>query len=343
MTAVHLLVSLALVFLPFYFEWLVTSIIQLFHPDLLKGGAVATIITVSQRTISILVAILAGLNFVKEFMLARGQLVEASLKRELVTHVLNFLMDFYGWEGTCRATLFVLSSDRKKLQPFDRLVAGKGPEHFGNAFFTMNQGIPGKAWAKAWKGENLEGLTDAIQVGTVPPQVLKNDAELREFFKQAFGVIDDAIYQSLGEKKRQIQSYMAVGLIGSYPYQSLSCMLVIDSEDEASFADFERLKLAGQSTMMTEQQGMAIVERRGQGEESEFMLPEDFLENLPDLAKQFLQGKNIKDTSEATNKLKRLSCGWHLATMGSAPIRGQYFIWPLGWALKQVSAALTLY
>lgn len=287
---------------------------------------------------------MSAINIVREYFLSRAQIVDLGYKREMIAQLLNFLIDIYGWKGTCRATLFVPDDNLTEMRPFGRITGGVGIGREGKAFFKLGQGLPGRAWQNAWAGEELESLADAIEVGNVPPVVLADPSQLRLFFRETFGVRESKIYESLGEKKFRIQSYMAAGILGRY--KKLECVLVIDSEQPDKFADFEQLKLLKRARMMTEEKGMAIFshqEHAGKEETGQPYAPPpavmDFLEDLPnELAKSLGE-----EWSEAKRRLKSMGVAWQVACAGDAKIATQSFSFPLAWALRQTKEILTLY
>ena len=339
-SALHFYLSVALVFLPLYFIPLMDEVQKTF-----KLQSAPTVL-VGLKVVAWIIAVMSGLNIIREYFLSRSQIVELGYKREMVAQLLNFLIDIYGWKGTCRATLFVPNEKLTEIRPFGRITGGVGAGKEGKAFFKIGQGLPGKAWESAWAGEELESLADAVEVGNVPPVVLANPDQLRSFFKETFCVKDHKIYESLGEKKFRIQSYMAVGILGRF--KKLECVLVIDSEQPDKFADFEQLRLAKRGRMMTEEKGMAIFShehnaKEGTGQSAPIPpmpMPMDFLENLPEELRKTL---DEKEWPEAQRRLKSMRVAWHMACAGDARIDTQSFHFPLAWALRQAKEILTLY
>jgi hypothetical protein len=332
-SAFQLILTIALIVLPFYVDNLLRIIASfknfsiLDYPEELSETSYLT-----TAFFSWIIAVLSGINLIKEYLLSRTQIVGLDYKREIIKQLLTLLMDNYGWKGSCRATLFVPNPNSEKIIIYERISAGIGPGGFTDkCFFRMNQGIPGKAWANSWAGDDgneYSGLIKSIEIGIVPKRILSGkEKDIRSFFREKFGIIDDDIYSSLGEKKRKIASYMAVGILGRY--NSLVGVLTIDSEDPEVFTDFEQLKNNGTGTF--KQESNLRIEGNG----------EDDWCSLPALSRQILDLDIRKpvpvtqDWEDTKGKFKKFKVLLHASQAEEISIQAPGFLFPLGWVLKQ--------
>jgi hypothetical protein len=122
-----------------------------------------TVINLTGLTFSWIIAILSLLHIVKEYTLSVKKIIGVDYEKEVIRQLIQFLTDSYGWKGTCRSTFFI-PHDKKtdRIKIYDRISAGRPPGEFDkNCYFKMQQGIPGRAWANAWTGENLIDLIKA--------------------------------------------------------------------------------------------------------------------------------------------------------------------------------------
>jgi hypothetical protein len=177
-------------------------------------------------------------------------------------------------------------------------------------------------------------LLQSLQIGNVPDNILKDKKALREFFIKEFGINDDTVYESLGPKKMEIRSYMAIGILGRF--QRLACVVCIDSEQSNQFVDFERLRTIPQ-VRLTSERGVAIIGK----EDGE--LPE--IGDLPGIPKELSSAlttirKGIKD-QEGWNEKKDFTkrAGLIISVAQSSQeikIHAPAFLVILSWVLKQL-------
>ena len=322
---VQFYLTLVLTFLPLFFGYIVDIISSTFsitlHPHTIY----------SLYILSWTIAILSAINIIREYLLSNAEIVTVDYKRSIIRRLILLVMDTYGWSGSCRATLFVPRGD--KIVIYDRISSGHGPGEYdeGKCFFRMGQGIPGKAWKYAWNGNGFLSLLESMQFGNVPDQTLNNRESLRKFFKDQFSIADNDIYESLGKQKFKIRSYMAVGILGQF--RDLSCILVIDSEDEGTFADLEQIQMK-RAGRMTHETGVFMA-GEGDGPISDdfsLPLPEDVKKALRPKVKRLDSG-DWKDTKE-TVKEWALVARMISSTEPNIPIR--QFLFSLHWMLKQV-------
>lgn len=244
-------------------------------------------------------------------------------------------MDNYGWKGSCRATYFIPNQKSNKIVIYERISAGIGPGGFvkKKCFFIMNQGIPGRAWANAWAGQDGNeylSLIESIQIGVVPEKILKKETETRTFFKDNSGITDNDIYESLGEKKKAIKSYMAVGILGRY--NALIGVLAIDSDEPNIFSDFELLKNNRAGDTFMQESGMAVF-GKGEGDFCDFPSLFKHAPSLKDLRKQVPVTQEWKETTE---NIKRVGVFMHAMQAKKVSIQAPAFLFALAWVLKQI-------
>ena len=98
--------------------------------------------------------------------------------------------------------------------------------------------------------DSLSELIDAIQLGKLTDDLLQNRTELKEYFKDKFNATD-AIFDSLGDDKYKIKSYLSIGVIGHKT--QISYVLSIDSIKSDAFDDFDTFKKAKQTTAKIEE------------------------------------------------------------------------------------------
>lgn len=327
-------ISFLLVFLPLYLNFLIGEITKPIH----FGINIA--IDFTKYSISVLSAI----NILREYLLSKTEIVNIDFTKTLIQQLLVLLVDRYGWKGTCRVTLFIpKDSKRERIIVYDRISTGRGAGYDGDCFFTMGQGLPGIAWKNAWSGESTQDLIKALHFGNVPNNALKDKNDLRRFFREAFKITDEKIYDSLGPKKTEIKSYMAIGILGRLT--ELSCILVIDSEDENKFADFEQLQKAQRGTL---REAVSIV---GRGTASSGKKKSN-----DDVSNTKETGKQIATPKEAISKLNKIEelSGWpeikntmqeigfliHKEQSTNLTVTAEGFLFPLSWTLKQVREIL---
>jgi hypothetical protein len=330
-----LIFSLCLIPFPLYFPHLLQFVISIFQSNPEKIPDIY--VTILRYMVVYPIAILSALNLLREFMLSRTQIINFDIKRAQIRQLVNYLMDNYEWKGTCRTTLFMPSVKKEKIIIYDRISAGKGIGHFdeGVCYFTMGQGVPGRAWENAWSGEDDRSLINSLQFANVPDLILKDKTELRNFFKEKCGITDDEIYASMGPKKQSIKSYMGMAVLGRY--QDLICVLVIDSEEANKFTDFEQLQKV-QSGKLTRETGLAIISN---GEALDDNLPIPLPSQLPPEISDLLSRsfKKLKETEpeETKDVAKSVAFFSHMARSTIDPgIQAPAFIYPLKWVLKQI-------
>lgn len=322
---VQFYLTLVITFLPLYFRPIVDIISSIFsitiHPHTIY----------SLYILSWTIAILSAINVFREYLLSDAEIVTVDYKRDIIRNLILLVMDTYHWSGSCRATLFVPEDD--KIIIYDRISSGHGPGEYdkGKCFFRMGQGIPGKAWKHAWNGNGFRSLLESMQFGNVSDKTLNNVENLRKFFKDQFNIVDNDIYDSLGRKKLKIRSYMAVGILGRL--RDLSCVLVIDSEDEGTFADLEQIQMK-QAGRMTQEAGVFMA---GEGDGP---MPDDLPIPLPRKVKEALLPEIKKLGSGEWEDTKEVVKEWALvarmvrSSEPSIPLR--QFLFSLHWMLKQV-------
>ena len=336
---IQCLLALLLIFFPLYFTYLLDLITSLFISNQIQIPKIY--ISILRYFFAIPIAILSVIHLIREFLLSKTQIVSFDIKRSQIIQLLNFLMDNYEWKGTCRATLFLPSEKKDKIEIYDRISAGKGIGHFeGKCYFTMGQGVPGRAWENAWSGEDDRSLIKSLQFANVPDAILKNKGELRNFFKEKCGITDYEIYNCMGPKKSSIRSYMGIGILGRY--QELICVLVIDSEEPDKFTDFEQLRNVQKGKLIRETGSLEII---GDGD----TLPGDFADKLPDFLPAQIPAK-IKDfIAKATKELKETEPEGTKEAVRNVALFAQMarstidpglqapaWLFPLKWVLKQV-------
>lgn len=166
-----------------------------------------------------------------------------SFKEQILHSLLEFLGKFFKWKGGSRFTIFTLAqvNGGKSIKCVYRTSFGSpaGVPCGHKAYFSKGKGLPGIAWGDAWDKENLEDLIDRIKLGKVPEKILSANTGLKEYYKNNFN-IDDEIFDSLGDDKNQIKSYLSVGVVGQR--NELSYVLSIDSTEADAFDDFQTLK-----------------------------------------------------------------------------------------------------
>jgi hypothetical protein len=277
------------------------------------------------------------LRVVKEFGLSRLENAAIEFKRDLVRQLITFLMDQYAWKGTCRVTIFAprptKHGDTPTIGIYERIAAGHGPtaEGTNRPFFTKGHGIPGKAWERAWSGEGTDSLVKALQIGNVPDRILADKKELRQFFANEFCIQDDKMYESLGSKKAEIRSYMAVGILGQF--QRLVCVICIDSEQENQFVDFERLKTIP-NVRLTSEQGVAIFQGEGLPDVPELPFPKELQPFLTGVRKFLKAKEGWEETKDLT---KQVACMIGVVqTSQQMKIHAPSFLFGLVWVLRQL-------
>ncbi len=251
----------------------------------------------------------------------------------MIRQTISFLTDNYGWKGSCRCTFFVPNQKSDRIEIYERIRSGRGPGGFkeGKCFFRMNQGIPGRAWANAWTGERDENLIKAIQIGIVPENVLKtkDDKELKKFFKENFGIIDDDIYGSLSDDRFTIRSYMAIGIYGRQG--TLIGILCIDSDDPEKFTDFEQLKQKQCGGTVEKRMGLAVYrERNVDCKIPNLVAQETSLQR--DITKK-IQEAGLVGKKEA---FKEIALMLRSIEFTKVQLHVPSFLFPLSWSMKQI-------
>jgi hypothetical protein len=130
---------------------------------------------------------------------------------------------------------------------------------------------------------------------------------------------------------------MAVGILGRF--RDLSCVLVIDSEDEGAFADLEQIQMK-QAGRMTREAGVFMAGEGGGP------MPDNFLMSMPGKVKEALLPEIKKLGSGDWEDTKDIAKEWAIfASMASSsepsiPLR--QFLFSLHWMLKQVREILMI-
>ncbi len=238
------------------------------------------------------------------------QKVTDSLKKDILHTVMEFLGKFFQWKGGFRFTIFTLSQQDgvECIRCTHRIdygsPAGIPSSHL--AYFTKGGGLPGKAWADAWDKERLEDLIDKIKIGNIPEKFLTDREKLKKYYKTTFDMTDE-IYDSLGDSKYEIKSYLAVGVVGLR--NELSYVLSIDSTESGAFDEFQTAKDATKKnlTEITRIQGQAIASRKEVNEQkadplvqtetpgkeknilAKLKIPEEILRAMPQEGRQLFE------------------------------------------------------
>lgn len=334
-SSLHFGITLSLVFLPLYLNFFIGKIAKTPH----------AFIDIAITTMKYSISALSAINILREYLLSKTEIVASDYTKTLIRQLIVLLVDCYGWKGTCRATLFIPRDfKREKIVVYDRISTGKGPGYDGDCFFTMGQGLPGLAWKNAWSGEGgTSELVKALHFGNVPDNVLKDKNSLRRYFRDIFKINNDKIYESLGQKKTEIKSYMAVGILGRFT--ELSCILVVDSEDENKFTDFEQLQIAqkktlneavsigGSQTVCSEKKKNNGGQGSVKGDEKDIAASMDAISKLDKLNAD-AGWSNVKST------LKQVAFLFHREQSTDVRVNAEGFLFPLSWTLKQVREIL---
>ena len=199
-------------------------------------------------------------------------------KKDLLTAILDYMGKFYNLKGGTRFTIFRLENldGRDCLKAYHRINFGSPPgiptEH--PPFFYKGCGLPGLAWENAWDKDSLSELIDAIQLGKLTDDLLQNQTELKEYFKDKFNATD-AIFDSLGDDKYKIKSYLSIGVIGHKT--QISYVLSIDSIKSDAFDDFDTFKKAKQTTAKIEETiiKQRRIEVRGEKDDDSVIRPDE--------------------------------------------------------------------
>lgn len=239
------------------------------------------------------------------------QKVTDSLKKDILHTVMEFLGKFFQWKGGFRFTIFTLSQQGgvECIRCTHRIDYGSpaGIPSSHSAYFTKGGGLPGKAWADAWDKERLEDLIDKIKIGNIPEKFLTDREKLREYYKTTFDMTDE-IYDSLGDSKYEIKSYLAVGVVGLR--NELSYVLSIDSTEPGAFDEFQTVKDATKKklTGITRIRGGAITSikeaheqkaaplvqtetpEKGKNILAKLEIPEEILRSMPPEGRRLFEG-----------------------------------------------------
>lgn len=285
---------------------------------------------------TIIIAIFSLLNIAQEFLIAQSGAVTTDHVKYIVRLILKVVLDGYDFSNDCRASLLVLSpTDPQKLVVYDRLPVGYLNRR--KSYFLKGQGVPGKAWAHAWRGAETVDLVHCIQFGNVPGNKLGNKNYLREHFREAFNIESDGIYDSLGEQKHQIKSYMSVGILDDE--RNLVAVLALDSVEENYFTEFETLKKAKEDPTIIEQKhGVLMV---GNGNDNLPKPIHDIMQSVQNSIRKLSDSppdEVINSTKETNFMVQALTSRQEIATFG---VGG--YIFPLSWALLRVKEILLKY
>ena len=276
-----------------------------------------------------------------------------SLVKDILHSLLAFLGKYFNFKGGFRFTIFTLSQKngveciKSVYRTSFGSKAGVSEDH--TAYFTKGHGLPGKSWADAWDKENLEDLIDRIKLGNVPGSILDDNIKLKEYYKKKFDVTEE-IFNSLGDDKNQIKSYLAIGVVGQR--NELSYVLSIDSIEEGVFDDFQTLKgiKDGKEPEITEiHQGTIEATTKMDNEESakheaeseektrkffpKVEIPKEFLEVLPPEGRELFEKLEEVKSSEIT--------GMAFASMKQAGIKRpkvDRFVHTFGMILKIIES-----
>ena len=104
-------------------------------------------------------------------------------RRKLIHNLLALLNRCYNWQGQCRITLFmpVLFKGKWYITPYERAGAGAPPGLLGSkVYFSKDEGLPGKAWGKAWDGNDINKLPESIIIADIPDHVIGKIEETKQ-------------------------------------------------------------------------------------------------------------------------------------------------------------------
>lgn len=331
--------TLILIFLPFFSEFIFKAVLKLYEVDVTKiDPQIFKSAIVACNIFAWIIALLSAINLIKEYGLSKSNIVSLEFRKELIKQLITFLMDRYEWQGTCRASLFV--PYQNKLKIYERISWGIGASDFveGKVFFRMGQGIPGKAWETASSGTDINEIIRSIQVGNIPSNILRDENATRRFFKENFKIADNDIYDSLGPNKRKIQSYMAVGILGRH--QKLIAVLAIDSEEPEKFTDFETLKIRRDGKFTQE---LTFVGESNGNPAPDFLPPEmlgQMRKLLPDGRKKIKNADGWEKQKEAAKNVAVMALAAHQSVEMKS--HAPSFVYPIQWVLNQIKEIFTM-
>lgn len=95
-SVIQLIISLCLIPLPLYFPHFLNLIVSFFQPH--AGKTPDIYITILRYIVAYPIALLSGLNLLREFMLSRTEIIGFDIKRRQIIQLINFLMDNYEWK-----------------------------------------------------------------------------------------------------------------------------------------------------------------------------------------------------------------------------------------------------
>lgn len=265
-------------------------------------------------------------------------------KRNLIHNLLSSLNHMYRWQGQCRITLFTLKqvkNDRYEITPYERTsVAAPAGIKGAKVCFERGYGVPGKAWASAWNGGDVNQLAECLQFGDVPRTILHDDEQLREYYIEQFNM-SDATYTKLGDEKFKIASYMAIGIQRSD--MTLAGVLVLDSQVPDFFIDFKSLQCARMPTMIRKSGVMvsvtAVEKPLSDSSDSDAQVPKevsDIQKILDSITKSVVEGKdqNGLGLPDQMKKLNRMRAAQQ--DIECTPANVASVLSPLEWVLRSV-------
>jgi hypothetical protein len=139
-------IAFILFLFPWYFPYLANFVMAVYQ--LKTTPEVKDVIYYTGRLVSIPIILQSILRLLREFWLSRYQIVGRDYMREAIRQSVTFLMDQYGWQGSCRVTVLVPTESGAKGNPrlriYDRISAGLGPsdESKSKVFFLRAKAFP---------------------------------------------------------------------------------------------------------------------------------------------------------------------------------------------------------
>ncbi len=180
-----------------------------------------------------------------------------AIKKDVIHTILQFLGKFFNWKGSFRFTILTMykKNGKEYIKAIYRTAYGSeaGVISGHEAYFTKGRGLPGQAWADAWDKDKLKDLIDRIKIGHISESCLSDSEKLKEYYKTTFNMTDE-IYNSLGELKNEIRSYLSIGVVGER--NELSYVLSVDSTLPNAFEDFQNLKRVKNQQLILEREEM---------------------------------------------------------------------------------------
>ena len=285
-----------------------------------------------------LFAILGCINLTREYFNVKNS-TNSNDKRILIRNLLSQLNHHYCWQGKCRITLFSLiqtQKDKWAITPYERTSVNAPAGIEGEKVrFRINKGLPGKAWATAWNGNDINHLSKCLQFGDIPKGILGDKEKLEKYYIETFSMTKEE-FQALGDEKYDIASYMAVG-IQNHQDMSLAGILVIDSTEHDYFIDFKKMRDVIEPTLI-ERSGLRLSMQQVEGPGDILTKPSLGGENpLEELAQKVLRipsGSSDQVVEEIQAINRQLSASHQILEL--APLNISVALSPLEWALKSI-------